>query len=179
MISFMIIGAPRSGTAWAANWLTTERTLCLHDPCFSHDRDDLHNLPHDRILGIADTGLALDPEWVKSHPARKVILHRDVREIERSLSVAGLPVTKRIDWWQRLYDLDGLHVDWRVLFQGAGIIHHYLFGETVPFDPIRHALLSKLNVQVDFEKVDPDPVACRKMVERFERAVRLGKAMAT
>lgn len=178
MISFMVIGAPRSGTAWASNWLTTERTLCLHDVLFSHVLEEVDNLPHDRLLGLADTGLALRPEWVKDHKAKKVILHRAVDEIEQSLEKAGLPSTKHIDWFARLYDIDGLHVDWKVMFERPEIIHHYLFGEEFPFDAERHALLAKLNVQVDFEKVDPDPVACRKMVERFQIAVRLGKEMA-
>jgi len=27
MINFMIVALPRSGTTWAANWLTTDTTL--------------------------------------------------------------------------------------------------------------------------------------------------------
>ena len=27
-----VFALPRSGTAWLANWLTTDRSLCLHDP---------------------------------------------------------------------------------------------------------------------------------------------------
>lgn len=174
MISFMVIGAPRSGTAWAANWLTTERTVCLHDACFSHDLAELDALPHDRILGLADTGLSLQPDWVASHPARKVVLHRPAKEIQRSLAAAGLPM-RRVDWVAQLNAIDGLHVDWRVLFQSPEIIHDYLFGDTLPLDWVRHAVLAKLNVQADFEKIDPDPVATYKMVQRFEQAVRAGR----
>lgn len=176
MISFMILGAPRSGTTWASNWLTSERTLCLHDPMFTHQLEDLDKLPHDRPLGVADTGLALYPSWVNEHPARKVILHRDPEQIEDSLRRAGLPKTPRsIDWSLQLREIDGLHVEWTVLFNAPGIIHHWLFGDAFPFDETRHALLTKLNVQVDFEKVDPDPVACGAMVDRFNAAVRAMK----
>lgn len=178
MISFMVIGAPRSGTAWASNWLTTERTLCLHDILFSHDLDELDSLPHDRLLGLADSGLALQTDWVNKHPARKVILHRDQKEIEDSLRRAGLPPTKHINWPALLHQVDGIHVPWDVLFTHPQVIHSYLFGREVAFDAARHALLAKLNVQADFEKVDPDPVACRKMVDRFNHAVRTGRVMA-
>ena len=174
MISFMVIGAPRSGTAWASNWLTTERTLCLHDVLFSHDLEQVDSLPHDRILGLADTGLSLQPDWVKAHPARKVILHRDQKEIEQSLARAGLP-SRRINWAAQLHELDGLHVPWTTLFDAPHVIHAYLFGNTIPMDHERHRLLAKLNVQADFEKVDPDPVVTYKMIQRFERALRAGK----
>lgn len=174
----MVIGPPRSGTAWAANWLTTERTLCLHDVLFSHDLEQIDKLPHSRILGLADTGLSLQPDWVKAHPAKKVILHRDPRDIDDSLARAGLP-NRRINWIAQLNELDGLHVDWRLLFQAPHLIHTYLFGNAIPFDADRHAVLSKLNVQADFEKVDPDPVATYKMIQRFERALREGRVKAT
>ena len=175
MISFMVIGAPRSGTAWVSNWLTTERTLCLHDALFTHDIEDLDKISHDRPLGLADTGLALRPEWVQAHTARKVILHRDQVEIEASLAKAGLPSTAAINWHEKLNQLDGLHVHWRVMFERPHIIHTYLFGDEIPFDAVRHAVLAKLNVQVDFDKIDPDPIACARMVERFDIAVRRGK----
>lgn len=32
MSPFFITGMPRSRTAWLANWLTTDRSLCVHDP---------------------------------------------------------------------------------------------------------------------------------------------------
>lgn len=174
MIEFMVLGAPRSGTAWAANWLTTERTLCLHDVLFDCDLDDVDKVPCDRKLGVADTGLGLFPDWVKKHPARKVVLRRDLRQINKSLREAGLQEIQA-EWYRRLYNLTGpevMHVEWNVLFEGPEIIHHHLFGNSIPFDGARHALLARLNVQVDFEKVDPDPLVARKMILRVQRALR-------
>lgn len=173
MISFMVLGAPRSGTAWAANWLTTERTLCLHDVLFEHALEDVDALPCDRILGVADTGIGLFPDWVRDHPAKKVVLHRGLKEVNASLRKAGLP-TVGMDWYRKLYNLTGdnvLHVDWKVLFEAPEVIHRHLFLDELPFDGVRHKLLATLNVQVDFEKVDPDPVVCRRMVERIHSAV--------
>ena len=165
----MVLGAPRSGTAWAANWLTTERTLCMHEMLFTHTPEQLDAVPCDRILGLADTGLALFPEWLAAHPAKKVILHRDSREITASLHRAGMPAPKQ-DWGRLLRDIEGLHIDWNVLFTHPGLITHYLFG-TLP-DMARHELLAKLNVQADFEKIDPDPAVTRRLIERMRSEAR-------
>lgn len=172
MIEFMVLGAPRSGTAWAANWLTTERTLCLHDIMFDHTLDQVDSLPCDRVLGLADTGLGLFPDFLLRHPARKVVLHRNPAEINASLRNAGLPKVN-IDWYAGLRNLTGdnvMHVEWDVLFKGPQIIHHFLFGSRFPFDQVRHALLAKMNVQMDFEKIDPDPKATREMIKRIREA---------
>lgn len=164
-IEFMVIGAPRSGTAWAANWLTTEKTLCLHDALFRHTPEDLDKIQCSRALGLADSGLWHFPEWVAAHPAKKVILHRKECEIAASLKKAGFPPL-HANCWQALHDMVGLHIDWRVLFEGPEMVHHYLFGNT-PFDLERHTLLTKLNVQADFEKIDPDPAVTRQLLERM------------
>jgi len=171
VITFMIIGAPRSGTAWCSNWCTTELSLCLHELCITHDLEDLDTIPCDRILGLADTGIALFPDWLKRHPARKVILHRDMREIDLSLRRAGLPPLDH-NWEDDLARIDGFHVDWREIFHHPEIIHDHLFEGHIPFDAPRHALLRQLNVQADFEKLDPDPAVCRRLIQRMMGNVR-------
>lgn len=168
-IQFIIIGAPRSGTAWAANWLTTERTLCYHDPLFHTALEDLDSLPCDRYLGIADTGLWMYPEYLAAHPATKVILHRDIAEVNYSLRRAGLPEVAA-DTNRKLYTISGAHFQWTALFENPQQIWSYLFGTHV--DLKRHELLCKLNVQVDFEKVDPDPEVIRRLLERMRGDVR-------
>src|SRR5262245_11295408 len=35
MMPFFVPGLPRSRTAWLANWLTTDTSLCLHDVRYS------------------------------------------------------------------------------------------------------------------------------------------------
>jgi hypothetical protein len=166
MIGFMVIGAPRSGTAWCSNWLTTERTLCLHDALFEHDLESLDSLRCDRTLGLADTGIWAFPDFLAKHPAKKVILHRDPYEVDASLKRAGLPEVG-LTALAALQKIEGLHVDWQVLFDAPALIHQWLFG-TYHHDKVRHAALRKLNVQVDFEKVDPDPTVCRRLIERMQ-----------
>ena len=151
MIDFMLIAAPRSGTTWAANWLTTDTTLCLHDPLIKWTRDELMALEApNRRLGIACTGIALFPEWVNAHPARKVILHRPLEEIDESLLQIGMtPVSKH--WDGVLERIHGMHLDWQEMFVRPQAIYEYLLD--LPFDPERWALLREFNVQPHFAQV--------------------------
>jgi hypothetical protein len=139
----MVLGAPRSGTAWAANWLSIPGHMCVHDPLWDHPLEALDALPH--VWGIACTAIGWFPDWVNAHPCPKVILHRPKGEIDCALAQIGLPEVP-----QRLMDcLDlchGLHVNWTDLFteEGAQAIHEHL--EVGAFDVYRWAMLRYLNV---------------------------------
>lgn len=159
-VSFMVLGAPRSGTAWCSNWLTTETSLCLHDPLFHHSLDEWEGIPCNRRLGVACTGSPLFSAFLMKHPARKVVLHRDLDEVNLSLRHIGLPALNVPYWTEALRSVDGLHVDWRALWDNPGPIWEHLMDTS--FDRPRHALLRKLNVQMDFERVNPDPAAVRR-----------------
>jgi hypothetical protein len=170
MIHFMVLGLPRSGTAWASNWLTDSLMVCHHDPLFQHPVEALDSLPCDeRVLGIADTGLWKFPEFLASHPARKVMLHRDLDEVNASLRRSGLPPVSRTHE-RMLWEIDGAHCDWRMLFEQPRFIYHYLFG-VVMLDTLRHSMLCKLNVQADFEKLDPDPVVTGQLLRQMAAAL--------
>lgn len=147
----MVIGPPRSGTTWAANWLTTDTTLCLHDPSMQHHWTTLDYIPSSRpYIGLSDTALALIPAWLNEHPSRKVILHRDMNEVRHALANLGVGD----DWDQNIADrfsrsldlVEGLHVHWRDLFVNPEPIWKYLFDES-PFDRERHRLLRDMNIQ--------------------------------
>src|SRR5437773_11222101 len=85
----MVLGMPRSGTAWAANWLSTDHTLCYHDPLWHRYYTELDEIESTKRLGVACTGLALFPDFVNGHPARKVILRRPIGEVNASLTAMG------------------------------------------------------------------------------------------
>ena len=147
-IEFMILAAPRSGTTWAANWLTTDATLCLHDPLLKWTKEELLDLQSPKRVGIACTGLALFPEWVNAHPARKVILHRPLQEVDASLQAIGM--TSCSQQWEGVLDrIEGVHLKWTEMFTRPQWIYEYLLD--VPFDPERWALLREINVQPHFE----------------------------
>lgn len=166
-IQFMLIAAPRSGTTWASNWLTTEHSLCLHDPLWRWHCSELDSVKCDRMLGIACTGIALFPEWVNAHPARKVILHRDLKEIDKSLTAIGLPAISE-PWTGVLEQINGVHLDWRELFERPKHIYEYLLDR--PFDAERHALLRDINMQPAFGSISIDRAATARLVRELEYA---------
>jgi len=124
MMRFFVIGAPRSGTAWCANWLTDNGIVCHHDPLWDYHYSQFDDLPGEN--GIACTGMALFPDWLNNHPAPKVILHRAPWEIQASLQALGFPSCKQV-LFDNLWRVRGMHVDWRWLFSRNAIeIHRHL-----------------------------------------------------
>lgn len=149
-IEFMVIAAPRSGTTWAANWLTTDTTICIHDPLIKMPKEDLLTLESEKRIGVSCTGLALFPDWLNAHPARKVILRRDLSEIDESLQRIGMTAIRK-QWDGVLDRINGVHMDWREMFIQPRYMYEYLLDK--PFDPERWAILRETNVQPHFESL--------------------------
>ena len=105
MIEFMVIAHPRSGTTWAANWLTTDTTLCLHDPLAYRHYAEWDDFESSKMLGVSDCGVCAFPDFLNSHPARKVILHRDRKEIAESLGMPEFLLSP-----DHLDEIQGMHV---------------------------------------------------------------------
>lgn len=171
MIKFMVLAAPRSGTAWAANLLTTDTSLCLHDPLWETHYADLDRYQTTKRFGISCTGSWMFPEWVNNHPAKKVILHRPLVDINESLREIGLPEMSE-DHHARLSKINGLHLSWTDLFKSPKQIYEYLLERE--FDAERFRLLRTLNVQSDLEKIEVNPHASRRLLK--ELAASLGDA---
>lgn len=161
MLDFMIISLPRSGSTWAANWLTTERALCVHDPLWTMPPDEIaqgvERLAPDRIRGIACTGLWRWPSWINAQPGRKLILRRDRGEVERSMQRLGLPRLPGLAD-RKLAAIKGTHIDWRALFdpEAARSIWDFLTDGREPFDQARHASLAAMRIEPKFEAVQRD-----------------------
>lgn len=166
----MVLSAPRSGSTWVSNWLTTEGSLCLHDPVLSHSPEDLDALPCDRMLGLSCTGLGLLPDFVNAHPARKVIIHRDFKEVNRSLLAIGLSPLPR-SWEEALYKLDGKHVDFRDLFRSTTAAEIYQFLTGRPFDSARHSNLTRMHIDPEFGRVPITRDRTRDFRARVARAL--------
>jgi hypothetical protein len=164
MIEFMLLASPRSGTTWAANWLTTDTTLCLHDPLFTHHYSDLDQIKSNKRLGVSCTGLCLFPDFVNSHPARKVILHRDLREINRSLDAIGFPMITQ-QQHDKIDQIDGLHFDYKDIFTKPRSIYEYLTG--LPFDEERHALLLDIEMQPKFSGLKVGKEVTRRLIKEM------------
>lgn len=91
MKPFLIVGLPRTRTAWLSNYFTTDDVLCFHDLLLDHP---IHNIR--RILGKrngnADSALCLYPdivlEWEMSKEINLLIIDRSIEECLHSYQKA-------------------------------------------------------------------------------------------
>ena len=143
MIEFMVIAAPRSGTGWAANWLTTDATLCYHGLSARLPMADWDGIESKRAMGCAETALWWASDRLNDYPARKVILHRGAAEICASLGMPNLMASVE-EMQSKLHDIEGMHVQWDQMFSDPAPIYEHLL--RLPFDQERHAELMRLQV---------------------------------
>jgi hypothetical protein len=141
-VEFMVLAAPRSGTAWASVWLEA-----YHDPLWDYFYEDIDSCG---AVGICCTGLGMFPQFLRTHPARKVVLHRPKEEVTASLLAMGLgPGHPNI--FRNLEEVkDAIHCNWLDLFDPAKArdIYHWLTNK--PFDEARHKRLSALKITTDW-----------------------------
>lgn len=157
MLEFMVIGLPRSGTTWAANWLMTGQTFCVHDPLWRHHYSDLDDAvvarAGGRKAGISCSGVWMWLDWVNAHPARKVIVHRDLADIRKSLDIVGMShAMPDEDAPRYLKRIEGQHIHYDDLFKidSAEAIWSFLT-DGLPFDRERHIELTQTAVQPKFD----------------------------
>lgn len=169
MIDFMVLGVGRCGTAWAANWLTTETTICIHEPLFIHSLSALDEMRDERLLGISCTGSWLFTDWMDAQAARKVVLHRPVSEINESLRRIGIKEVAN-DCDDALWRIKGMHVDWRDMWGNPRPIYEFLLQKE--FDERRHAQLAGLNVQYNFKNPRIDVVLQNELIKQLRSIVK-------
>lgn len=160
-LDFIVLGYPRSGTTWIANWLTTDRTLCLHDP-FSHGAPE--TWPRDgRFRGISCTGAYVMPDWLGGYDCPIAVIDRDVDDCERSLRAIGMPDCRAVlptlaAARGRRFAFDDLwHAD------GAAALWDFLLPE-IPFDALRYELLQSMQVQPHMGKWHPDAATMHTVI---------------
>lgn len=147
MIDFMIVGLPRSGTAWLANWFTTERSICWHEPLWQRSLAELDDMKGAGLFGIADTMLLLmSADELNRHPAKKLIVHRELGDVNFSLSKLGLPSMQDEHKW-RLDEIGGYHITFQDLFNVERFRPAAEWLLPIPFDTARYSLLKNLNIQ--------------------------------
>lgn len=146
MIAFRVYGLPRSGTTWVANWLTTDKSLCWHDPVeWALPADILEwSARQTKRAGISCTGT-----WLRDWPseAPTLLLDRNTDAVQESLVHNGLPPLP--DWvFARFRSLPFRRVELRELLQPgyAEEVWEYLL-PGLPFDASRHEQLRKMQIQ--------------------------------
>ncbi len=149
-MDFIIVGLPRSGTTWAANWLTTDRTHCFHDPLYNtHYEDWDSKVIPGKLTGVSCTGIWRWKEWLNKHPAKKVILHRDLEEINLSLRQIGLPTVDE-DSVDMLKGVHGMHVHFSDLFEAGSASNIWSYLTESPMNLDRHEELRLIEMQPQF-----------------------------
>lgn len=163
MIDFLVMGLPRSSTTWIANWLTTDTTLCLHDP-FAYALPE--HWPRDsRRFGISCTGAYLFPKWMATLDCPIAVIERDSSICDESLSRMGWGDTSGL-----LGDFaaaPGKRFKWSDLWdeEKAKNLWHFLLPNT-PFDSIRYTMLRSIQVQPHMGKWEWEPEIFHEMKRR-------------
>lgn len=147
-MDFMVLGLPRSGTAWLANWFTTERSICMHEALMDYSLEDLLAMSVDKVFGVAETSLCLwDVGRINAIPVKKLIVHRELEQVNRSLARIDLPNSMEERNADTLFAVDGVHINFEDLFDYDKFHAAHEWLVPTPFDSGRYALLRKLRVE--------------------------------
>lgn len=148
-ISFFVCSLPRSGSTWAANWLTTETSLCLHDPeasgmTLAEIDANAEKIGNGKRLGVATTSAWAQVDWLNAHPAPKLVIERGTPAVNRSLMMMKLPIMP-LSYDVKLEAIEGFPIHFNHLFdpESARTAAQYL---GLPFDADRHRVLSTFRV---------------------------------
>jgi hypothetical protein len=145
--AFRVFGLPRSGTTWAAAWLSSGRAICWHDPC-EHATPAMVEewaASEDRPAGISCTGLWLHTDWDTDVPT--LLLDRPAVAVQRALRRVGLPQLPdwAFDLWEALpYPRTTLQA--LLTPEGAARAQSLLLPRE-PFDQRKHAELAKMRIE--------------------------------
>lgn len=177
MLNRMVIGLPRSGTTWAANWLTYGGEICVHDPLY-HTHYNGWTHAYD---AVSCTGIYQWPEFVAAQTCPVLVLHRPIGQIKASLMEFD---TRAGGWWlpwdaeDQLRDITGpniRHARWTDLFDAAPASQIWRFLEMPSqFDVRRHEQLVRMRMEPrDKSPYDADEVLhARLMAELRDRKAR-------
>jgi len=169
-LDFIVLAYPRSGTTWLANWLTTDHSLCLHDPWAIGTPETW--LPHFNLnfSGISCTVSALLPEWLQGYSCPIAIIERDRRDCDASLAAAGLMVPGEVvtaaldDVNARRFAFDALWTE-----DGARALWAHLLPH-LPFNAKRYRLLRGMQIQPTPDQLAADVAGAERTFSDLLRA---------
>lgn len=144
-LDFIVLGLPRSATTWIANWLTTDRTLCLHDP-FAMGEPETWPVDY-RRRGICCTTAYVLPGWLNAYHCPIAVIERDPATCDASLAKLGLPGTT--SFRDRFETARGARFEFDALWNegAARALWEYLLPSSIPFDALRWRLLKDMHIE--------------------------------
>jgi hypothetical protein len=166
---FLIIGLPRSRTAWLANYFTNNGVICYHDLLTDIPVGGLFKAISPKH-GNADSALCLYPDYVlemeESKNVRILVIDRNVNDCMESLKNAlwregfdnpdevsdkvfgaafhGYEMIKRFT--------KGMVVNYNHIDEKLSEIHNYLTPGASQYSGSRHKMLLSLNVTQNIKK---------------------------
>lgn len=172
-MDFIVTGFPRSGTTWLANLLTSDSSICHHDPLYHSHYTDFEDLPVDpgSKLGISCTGIWRWAEWLNDQNCTKIILRRDFSEVQKELHRLGLPYLD-VELKNALDSIEGEHYPYTDIFkwEHASQIYYQCVGK--PLSKVRFDSLLKINMQPNNQNLHIDKeVAARLYSEILEQVL--------
>lgn len=160
---FMIIGLPRSMTAWLAAFFTDGDCICYHEPGvrFSSiaDLSELFSRSEYAHTGVSDTALGFFSEdIIEPMQLKTVIIERDVFDVENSLHDLGFkPNNLCYLLSERLANIVDSQFVLRISFeslQEKDTIENIAKHIGVPFNGDRFDILSGMNIEADVQKIN-------------------------
>jgi hypothetical protein len=146
MIDFMVLALPRSGTAWVANLLTTDTSLCIHEAFMDHSIDDLDTRSYDGLLGIAETSAFIRVDELNLHSAKKLIIDRPFDEINNSIVKLGFKAMPSYSA-DLMIQLKGYRIAYKDLFNYEIMSEAYYYLLRKELNQERHKMLCQMNIQ--------------------------------
>jgi len=133
---FYIIGLPRSRTYWLSQFLG-----CLHEGIYYYPKySDFLKSDHS---GDSTTVLPLIRNQIRNE--KKVIIHRDVKDVDKSL-IKLFGITKDFSSW-RLHEEDGLHIEFNEINDRLEEIWDYC--KSSPFPVMRAEIMKNQTLNND------------------------------
>ena len=146
MIDFMVLALPRSGTAWIANLLTTDSSLCIHEAFMDISIDDLDNRPYDGMLGIAETSAFTKVDEINQHSAKKLVIERPLNEVNESIAELGFKAMPSYSA-DLMIQLKGYRIAYKDLFNYEIMSEAYYYLLRKELNQERHKMLCQMNIQ--------------------------------
>jgi len=146
--NFLVLGLPRSRTAWLSNFLTYGDVTCTHEGLNGCTTLKEYKAKFRSGSGDSNTGLAFFEFEPLFTDFKKIIIDSDIRKsVEYTKHMFGMDNFEQMEILKkRLDSLDGLHIEYHDIDNKLETIWDYV--SRYQFNDGRAEQLIRLNIQV-------------------------------